>query len=275
MTAELGWSPSEFVLARLIGMGLFAVTGLFIGTHVDRHGGRQLMRVGVAVLASAMLAQSYVQELWQWWVLNGVFLTTGAAMTGNLVVNITLSKWFVEKRGRAVGIASMGVPAAGILITPLASLLIDEVGWREAWRWLALGVVLVIVPISFLMRRNPEDHGLHPDGKTAEEIAAGQGGSAAADFAASLTRAEAVRTRTFYLIVFAFGLGGLSIGTVLINGISFVEDAGYSRTTGALMITIASIPSMVSKPVWGYLVDRHDVRRMALCSPRSRWWRSW
>jgi MFS family permease len=264
MTDELGWSRSEFVLARTIGMGLFAFTGLFIGSYVDRHGGRRLMRAGIAILAAAMLGQSYVQELWQWWALNGVLLTTGAAMTGNLVVNVTVAKWFVEKRGRAVGISAMGVSAAGILITPLASLLIDDVGWREAWRWLALGAVLVIVPISFLMRRAPEDHGLHPDGKSADEVARGGGARAAADFASSLTRGQAIRSRSFYFIVLAFGLGGLSIGTVLINGIPFMEDAGYSRTTGALMITIASIPSMVTKPIWGYFIDRLDARRMSV-----------
>jgi len=264
MTEELGWTRSQFVLARLIGMALFAVTGLFIGSYVDRHGGRRLMRVGITVLATAMVLQSYVQELWQWWFLNGVVLTSGAAMTGNLVVNVTLSKWFVEKRGRAVGWASMGVSFAGILITPLASLLIDEVGWRSAWRLLAVAAVLVIVPISFLMRRTPEDHGLYPDGKTAEEVAQGGGERAARDFASSMTRGQAVRTRAFYFIVFAFGLGILSIGTVLINGIPFMENAGYSRTTGALMITIASIPSMMTKPIWGFLLDRGDVRRMSV-----------
>jgi MFS transporter, OFA family, oxalate/formate antiporter len=264
MTEELGWERSEFVLARTIGMALFAVTGLFIGSYVDRHGGKRLMRVGVLILGGAMFTQSYVQELWQWWLVNGLMLTTGAAMTGNLVVNVTVAKWFVEKRGRAVGVSAMGVSAAGILITPLAAVLIDAVGWRDAWRWLALGAVLVIIPISFLMRRTPEDHGLHPDGKTAAEVAAGGGARAAADFASSMTRSEALRTPVFYLIVASFGFGGLSIGMILINAIPYMEDAGYSSTTAALMITVASVPSMITKPIWGYFIDRLDARQMAM-----------
>jgi MFS family permease len=264
MTVDLDWERSEFVLARTIGMALFAVTGLFIGAYVDRHGGRQLMRVGAVLLGATMFGQSYVQELWQWWFLNGVMLTSGAAITGNLVVNVTVSKWFVEKRGRAVGVAAMGVSFAGVVLTPLTAVLIETVGWREAWQWLGLGAVLVLLPVSFLMRRAPEDHGLHPDGKTADEVAAGGGARASADFASSLTRAQALRTRAFYLLVFAFGLGGLSIGMILINAIPYMEDEGYSTTTAALMITVTSIPSMLTKPVWGYFIDRIDAQRMSV-----------
>lgn len=264
MTDELGWGRSEYVAARTIGMGLFALTGLFIGSYVDRNGGRRLMRVGAVILGIAMFSQSFVDELWQWWLINGVILTSGAAMTGNLVVNVTVAKWFVEHRGRASGIAAMGVSFAGISITPLAAFLIDEIGWRLAWRWLALGAVLVLIPVSFLMRRVPEDHGLNPDGKTDAEVAAGGGARAAADFASSLTRAEALRTRSFYLIVIAFGLGGLSIGMILINAIPYMEDAGYSSTTAALMITVVSIPAMLTKPVWGYFIDRIDAKQMSI-----------
>ena len=100
MTDELEWGRSEFVLARTIGMTLFAMMGLFIGSYVDRRGGRQLMRVGALILGAAMFGQSYVQELWQWWLLNGVILTSGAVMTGNLVVNVTVSTGGVCHRTR-------------------------------------------------------------------------------------------------------------------------------------------------------------------------------
>ena len=264
MVEEFGWRSWQYVSARTLGMALFALTGLFIGTYVDRHGGRRLMRVGALILGAAMFGQSFVQELWQWWLLNGVILTSGAAMTGNLVVNVTLAKWFVERRGRAAGIAAMGVSFAGISITPLAAFLIEAVGWREAWRWLGLGAVLVLIPVSFLMRRTPEDHGLHPDGKSADEVAHGGGARAAADYAASFTRAQALRTRSFYLIVSAFSFGQLSVGMILINAIPYMEDAGYSRTTAALMITVVSIPAMLTKPVWGYFIDRVDARQMSM-----------
>ncbi len=263
MSDDLGWTRSEFTLARTIGQFVLAGAGLFIGVQVDKAGARRLMQVGVLILGATLFAISYVQTLWQWWLLNGIALTVGAAMIGNLVVNVTLSKWFVEKRGRAVGFAAMGVSFAGIAITPSTTLIIDAIGWRDTWKVLAVAAPLIILPISLLMRRAPEDHGLHPDGRTDAEIAAGGGQAAAADFAGSMTRQQALRTRTFYLVVFGFGLGALSIGVMLVQTIPYLTDAGYSRGMAAFMITLTSIPAMATKPLWGWLVDKVDPRRLA------------
>jgi MFS family permease len=184
-------------------------------------------------------------------------------MIGNLVVNVTLSKWFVEKRGQVIGVAAMGVSLAGIVLSPLMTALIDAWGWRTAWRVMALGAAALIVPVSLLMRRAPEDYGLYPDGKTAAQIAAGQGRAAGADYATSLTRREALRTPAFYMIVVAFGLFGLAVSVLLLQTIPFMTDAGYSRTVAAFMITLISIPALVTKPVWGWFIDRSDPRRLA------------
>jgi len=263
MTDELGWTRSEFTLSRTLGQFVMAFTGFFIGAYVDRRGGRRLMVIGVSVLGVALFASSYVQTLWQWLVLNGVILTAGAALIGNLVVNVTLSKWFVEKRGRVIGFSSMGVSFAGVALPVLMTVVVDAWGWRAAWRMMAAGALVLIYPISWLMRRAPEDYGLHPDGKSDAQVAAGEGRAAAADFASSLTRAEALRSVSFYLLVFAFGLFGISISVMLLQTIPFMTDAGYSRATASLMITITSVPALLSKPLWGLLIDKTEPKRLA------------
>jgi OFA family oxalate/formate antiporter-like MFS transporter len=263
MTDDLGWTRSEFTLSRTLGQLVMAFTGFFIGAYVDRHGGRRLMTAGVTVLAAALLLTSWVQTLWQWLILNGLILTVGAAMVGNLVVNVTLSKWFVEKRGRVVGFAAMGVSFAGIVLPPLMTVIVDAWGWRAAWRVLAIGAAALIYPISLMMRRAPEDHGLYPDGKTAAQVAAGQGRAAAIDYASSLTRREALHTASFYLIVLAFSLFALSISVMLLQTIPFMTDAGYSRGVASLMITLTSIPALLTKPIWGYYMDRTPPKRLA------------
>lgn len=266
MTTELDWTRSEFTLSRTLAQVIMAFTGFFIGAHVDRRGGRQLMLIGIVILSTSLFAMSFVQELWQWIALNGLVMTIGAAMIGNLVVNVTLSKWFVEKRGLAVALASMGVSFAGVLLTPAMTAVIDEWGWRAGWRWMGIGSALLIVPVSLMMRRAPEDYGLHPDGRTADQVAAGAGQKANADFASSLTRSEALRTFSFYMLVLSFGMFGLTIGVMLLHTIPFMTDAGHSRSNAAFMITLASIPALVSKPFWGLLMDKTDPKRLASIS---------
>ena len=264
MTEELDWTRTEFTLGRTIGQFVMALTGLFIGGFVDRNGGKWLMRVGIVILTTSMMLLGSITELWQWLLLNGLILTTGAAMIGNLVVNVTISKWFVERRGRMIGFSSMGVSFAGIVITPFSAYLVDAFGWRDAWRILAVCAAAIIIPLSFAMRRAPEDHGLHPDGKTSRQIAQGQGRAAAVDFASSLTRKEAIRTPAFYIVSIAFGLGVISIGAMLIHTIPFMEDAGYSKNMAAAMITVTSVPALLLKPVWGYFIDKADVQKISL-----------
>src|SRR5690242_2440240 len=77
MTTELGWTRSEFTLGRTVAQFVMAFTGFFIGGHVDRHGGRRLMLVGIGILSVSLYTMSFIHELWQWIVINGVIVTVG------------------------------------------------------------------------------------------------------------------------------------------------------------------------------------------------------
>ena len=266
MTQELGWSRAEFILPRSLGQFVMAFTGFYIGSRVDRHGARRYMLGGLSVLSMALLGLSYVQTWWQWVVLNGIVLTIGAALIGSLVINVTLAKWFVEKRGQAIAWASMGISFAGIGVTPVVTRCIDAFGWRTGWQAMALATLVLTLPAAMMMRRAPEDHGLHPDGMSKEHMASGGGARAQADFDTSLTRAQALRTPTFYMMVTAFSMFQVLIPVVLFMTIPFMTDAGYSRNQGALMITVASVPALVTKPMWGWLIDRMNPKPLAAFS---------
>ena len=263
MIEEFGWSRTEYTLPRSLGQLVMAFTGFFIGVRVDKYGGRPFMLAGLVVLAISLYLQSLVSTLWQWIVLNGLILTIGAALVGNLVVNVTLSKWFVEIRGRAVALAAMGVSFAGILLTPLITLTIDTWGWRSAWQFLAIGTFLITLPCALVFRRAREDYDLLPGGRTKADVLAGRTYRADEDFRLSLTRREAIRTPSFYLLVVGFGLFVINIGVMLIQTIPFMTDAGFDRTTAAMMITVASVPAFLSKPIWGLLIDRLNPQPLA------------
>lgn len=263
MIDEFGWTRAEFTSARSIGQMVAAFTGFFIGAGVDRYGGRPFILTGMVVLSVALFLLGSVQTLTQWIVINGVAVTIGAAMIGNLVVNVTLGKWFVEQRGRAVALAAMGISFSGVMLPPLTTWLVDMFGWREAWHVLGVMAAILIFPAGLVIRRTPEDYGMNPDGRTAEQMASTLGDKAREDYASSMTRRQAMRTGRFYTLVVAFGLFQISITVMLLQTVPFMTDAGYSRLVAASMISLTSIPALISKPFWGILIDRYSARPLA------------
>ena len=266
MIAEMGWTRAEFTLTRTIGQLVMAAVGLFIGAKVDRLGGRPIMLTGATFLVTGLCLHTWISSLWAWWILNGVVVTAGCAMIGNLVVNVTLSKWFVVNRGIVVAIAAMGVSFGGIILTPLATYLVDTIGWRQAWVVLGVGAAVLMYPVALTMRRAPEDFGLYPDGLTEQQVEAGAGRLAESEFANSYTRGEALRTFSFYALVVAFGCFSINIIVVLLLALPYLTDNGLSRDVAAWAIAVASVPAMLSKPLWGYLIDRSPAKPLAAIS---------
>ncbi|MCG8414893.1 MAG: MFS transporter [Pseudomonadales bacterium] len=263
MTEEFGWNRAEFTASRSIGQIVFATTGFVIGSSIDRYGGRPFIAGGAVLLSCSLYYLGSIETLTEWLVVNGLMLTVGAAMIGNLVVNVTLGKWFVERRGRAVALAGMGISLAGILLPPIATYMVDVFGWRESWRLLGISAFLITLPAALLVRRRPEDYGMHPDGHSEEDVSAGMGEAARQDFERSMTRAQAMRTSSFYFLVLAFGLFQISITVMLTQTIPLMTDADYSRLVASSMISLASIPAFLSKPLWGVLIDRYSPRKLA------------
>ncbi len=258
MTESLGWTQSEFFTATTVSRFVMSGVGFFIGASVDRHGGRRFMFAGMLVLGAALFFAGSVTELWQWILLRGVMFTMGAALVGNLVVNVTMSKWWVTKRGRMIGFSSMGVSLAGMMFPGVATILIEQFGWQDAWRVLAFISMGAILPVALIMRRQPEDYGWYPDGLNEEQVRSGGGAAAQADFDNSFTRREALRTKALYLIVLAFGLGGVGIQVMLVQSIPFLRDNGFSPGFAAAMATVMSFPALISKPFWGWTTDHME-----------------
>ncbi len=263
MTEEFAWTRAEFSASRSIGQIVLACTGFVIGSYIDRHGGRRFIVVGALILSTATYSLGNINNLGQWLFLNGLALTAGAAMIGNLVVNVTLGKWFVQRRGRVVALAGMGISLSGILLPMISTWMVDEYGWRSAWKILGIAAGALTLPMALIVRRSPEDHSLFPDGKSAADILAGHGEAAKADFENSMTRAQAIRTSSFYFLVLAFGLFQISITVMLLQSIPLMTDAGYSRLIASSMISLASVPAFLSKPIWGILIDRYSPKKLA------------
>lgn len=269
MTQELGWTRSEFTWATTIGTLLSGGLGFVVGAQVDRRGARPLLIAGTIISSVALILTAYVQELWQFWALRGVALVLGNVMIGNLVVNVTISKWFVDRRGWAIAMAALGVSGWSVLGTQLVGFVVDSYGWRAAWTAMGFGT-WILLPVAMLMSRQPEDHGLLPDGRREEDADSARGRAslarAQADFDNSLTRGEAARTPALWLLVLAFGLALTGMTALFTQLIQFFVDVGFTPSEARNFYSIQGGASLAAKFVWGAAMQRLPAKALVATS---------
>lgn len=270
MSEELEWSRGAISSIQAVGLVINGLFGLFIGSILDRRGGRALMLFGAVVTGLGFIALGFVQEIWHFFLIRGLVLGVGTLCLGNLVANVAVSNWFIRKRGRAIAMAAMGVPFAGVIITPLSQVLIDNLGWRNAWTIIgAMVLVVMLAPIAIFVRRRPEDMGLRPDGDPPSgpdprSLSAVQVAAMKADVVWTL--AQVVRTRALWLIMIAFGLSGMGLFAMIMHIVPYVSDIGYAAAVAAGVQSIQAAASMASKLVWGLLLERFEVRVVSVLS---------
>lgn len=265
MTEDLGWARSDFAAVQTVSQVIMGMSGFAIGGMLDRRGPRRLMIIGAVISGLSLVATAAVQEPWQFYVVRGIGQTVGMALVGNLIVNVTLARWFVARRGTAIAMAAIGFSLGGILLSPLMAWWIELWGWRETWVILGVLTWLVVIPCAFVMRRAPEDYGLTPDGMDDERAAeyAHAHGRPPAGSEVSWTRAQALRTRTLWLVIMAYGMGTVTLGALLLHAIPFLTDHGVNSSEAALLLSGLSWASLVSKFFWAPLMDRIHPRYLS------------
>ena len=266
MTGELGWSRAEFFSAFLVREVIIGLAAPLIGPLYDtKYGPRVLAPVGAVLLGLSMALIRNVTELWQFVALFGVMGGIAELGGGFFISQALVPKWFVRKRGRALGISIMGVGLGALVFPTAVSTLIDAAGWRDAWMWFGVGVGSIAFVLALLLRTRPEDDGLLPDGAAARE--AGRAGAPPTADERSLTRREAVRTPTFWLLLAAFSLVGLGITGFQSNWHPFLVETGFGPAEASFSIAIYGLVSGLVRPGWGVLGERYPARYlMAACA---------
>src|SRR6516165_8848222 len=165
MSEELGWSRGTISLAAALGALISGVSQPFVGRLYDRLGGRRLILVCLLVsgLGTALLALTH--NLVFLILVFGVVLSIVQAGSSLTTTSALLSKWFHRQRATAMALTTTGSSVGGLLLVPLMTSLIGLVGWRLTWVVLGLFVLILVVPVAFfLLRDDPEEMGLRPDG---------------------------------------------------------------------------------------------------------------
>ncbi len=261
---DVGWTRTQLSIPYALYVFLYSAMSGFTGVVTDRRGPGIAIAVGGVMMALGYTLFGIAQELWQVYLVFGIVAACGMSAAW-VPTNATVVRWFVRRRGLAVGIASTGGSVGNLVVPPLAAVLIEAIGWRSTLIVLGVGAGAALVGLSRLMVRDPEQVGLRPDNDPpAAEVHLPAGStltvSATAPPAPAATVGEARRTGAFWAIFGIYLLNWLVVFVPFVHGASFVEDLGASTVRAATVISAIGLGGVVGRLSAGAASDRFGRR---------------
>jgi len=173
--------------------------------------------------------------------------------------------WFETKRGRALSLMSMGLTMAAFLSPVMNVWLINAYGWRSTWRFWAISIWCIMVPLAwFFIRNKPRDMGLLIDGKISEPISNDKYLDRNPEYGIrntpSMTLKEATKTLFFWVLLLCVFVPSM-IGTgITFHMVSIFSGCGLSAQITATVLSTKAITSLPSALFAGYILDRIKLR---------------
>ena len=221
MGDELGIGRASFGWASTVRSISSAATSPLIGSLLDRYGARWLLAGSIVITGLSMIGLSYVIYPWHLMIAFAVMGLVGMSGPGALITSVPPTKWFIRDRGKALAFTSVGISIGAMIFVPLTQVFIDKFTWQGAWIILGVFGMVVVVPLSvLLLRRQPEDMGLLPDG----DLELSNENEIFEEYSWTVT--EAVKTPSMWLLTGAFSILHLGIFTFALHRIPAFMDRG-------------------------------------------------
>jgi MFS family permease len=255
LTAENGWSRTVISLAASLNMLFFAAGGIVAGRLLDRIAPRWVASAGAAVGALGFILSAFVDTPLAFYLAYGLLCGLGSSWTGIVVGNSSVGKWFIRKRGMAIGIASMGVSFGTMIMTPVIGWVVKERGWQSGF--IVLGLTLlaagVLIAQIFLGKTKPEAYGLCPDGHRDQPVGDSSG---MPGHAAAVPLGEAMRDSRFWILSLCQGAAVMTVLMAFVHQVPYALDLGIDRLAAAASLGAIALAGFFGQFFFGSLSDR-------------------
>ncbi len=253
LSAEFGWSRAEMSLAYSLSYMVYAFLTIIMGWLTDKFGPRIVMMVLGSFLGLCYLLMSQVTALWQFQI-NYVLVGGIGISTLTVPVMVTMSRWFIKKRGLMIGIVQAGNGIGGFIFPPLAGWLILTYGWRSGYFVMGIITFIGILAAGFFLRRDPRDSGELPDGESVETAPEVKQLNPSLH-SVGISLREALHMKQFWMIAGLFCCFGFCRQAFTAHLAAHVQDLGFSLTDGANVLAVAIGSSMFSRVGMGRVAD--------------------
>ncbi len=244
---DFGWSRATITSGNAFGKVIIGLFAFFAGWVIDRLGPRRVMMAGVLMGGIALIGLSQVKSLWQYYFFY-LFNALGYICGGPLPNQVLISRWFTDSRGRAMGIAYIGIGIGGMLVPQIAKKLNLIFEWHQSIMILGILMILIAFPMILFVKDNPERNirTQSPDEPKAP-------------------LSQILKRWPFYLLLIGSmcSIGAVS-GTIQNLKLFFSLDLNWTQQHSANIISIILASSIAGRLLMGWLADRISKKRVMI-----------
>ena len=234
---EFGWSRTVVTSGNALGKLLVApLFGFIAGWIIDRYGPRRMMMAGALMAGSALIGLSLMNSLgmfYAFYVLNAL----GYVFGGPLPCQVLISRSFTKNRGKAMGIAYLGIGTGGALVPLIAAGLERNIGWQLALTSLGVMIILIAFPLAFFIKEGPSAQEVS---KKTEPV---------------VPIKNILKNRNFYLLAFGSMCSIGAVGGVNQHLKLYLRDLSFSQSQAAHVISLVLLSSLAGRVLMGTLAD--------------------
>ncbi len=259
LTVEFGWNRAT--MGGLVSIFWLTAPLTIFGSYLAvRFGSYRMIVTGVVLAALCMIAIGLAHSVIVMFALRALMGFAKILMACG--VNIMAAIWFRRRFGLAIALCYAGWHFGGLILAPLAQVLLNHLGWRYTSMIMGGLICLVGLPplIAWARIGSPAVLGLGLDGdllESAEAHTANRGGAGLM----GRTGSSPVPSRAvFWLAVAVTVLGGVAYGGLLTHEVALISDRAALHTIAALALSLTAASAIVGAVGVGHLSDRWPYR---------------
>jgi MFS family permease len=256
---DWGVSTAAISLAAAIGWLMNGLSQPLVGFLTDKYGGRPVLVVSLAVMASATVAVASISNVFGLIVLYGFVISFASGGISPATTGVVVARWFDRKRGTAMSILIAGGSVGGLIVVPFLSYVLIEYGWRTAWVLIgALALGLGIPLLLLVVRSKPSDMGLHIDGEEPDVSADGETEISVRPVGPKFVEQwkDALGSKPIWQLSFAYFVCGITTASISVHFVRWAISEDISTGTAALAFGALSAINALGVLVIGTLSDR-------------------
>ena len=252
---QFGWGRTQVSMLFSVLALASGVSSPLAGRLLERVEARIIIVIGALLsglgLVLASRANSFGPMLTAY-----AMLGLGLGFSTFVPTALVVSNWFGERRGVALGIVMGGQSLGGMVMAPLVGYAIAHGGWRVGELVLAVPMFVIVTPMVLALVRS------RPPESATEGPAIAVGTARTKDnrdlFAdvPGLEVAQALRTRSFWMIVAAQFLYPLAGVGAFVHMVAYLSGIGYSDAAAALSLSLVLLFATIGQPLMGVVADR-------------------